>query len=100
MIAIRTASSTAALRMPSTTSTTTPALASFPGYGIFEVGSQIAPGRYRAEGHGYWERLQADTGRFSDILANGNAEGVAHVEIRQTDRFFSTTNMGTWTRVA
>jgi hypothetical protein len=71
------------------------------GDGTYIVGSDIAPGRYRARNLGllcYWERLSGLGGSFDEIIANGNPSGSsAVVEIRPTDKGFSSSGCGQWT---
>ncbi len=72
----------------------------FPGNGTFQVGRDIKPGTYVSSSTGtfggYWERLKCATGNFSCIIANENTDGQSFVTILKTDKFFSTTRMGTW----
>ncbi len=84
----------------------------FSGDGMYMVGVDIKPGTYKAKGRsashlgilvdGYWERLRGATGEFDDIIANGNANanGNAVVEIKSSDKFFSTNGMDIWTRTS
>lgn len=76
-----------------------PQATKFDGDGTYRVGIDIKPGTYKSSGDGYWERLKSASGDFSGILANGNASGNAIVQIKKTDKFFSTQGMGTWVRV-
>ncbi|MCZ0702429.1 hypothetical protein J2T56_000992 [Natronobacillus azotifigens] len=73
------------------------------GDGIYIVGVDIEPGRYRSEGgsgsYGYWARLSGFSGGFDDIIANGNPEGSTIVEIDGADQGFETSGNGTWTKV-
>jgi hypothetical protein len=67
--------------------------------GTFIVRTDIAPGTYRARGSGcYWARLRAFTGELGAIIANGNPRGQAIVTIKASDRGFTSTRCGTWTR--
>src|SRR5690348_11141865 len=51
------------------------------GSGTFEVGSDIAPGKYKTTGPEgglpscYWARLKNTDGDLGSIIANGNAQG-------------------------
>jgi len=70
------------------------------GDGTYIVGSDIAPGRYRARNLSfcYWERLSGLGGSFDETIANGNPSGSsAVVEIRPTDKGFSSSGCGEWT---
>lgn len=70
------------------------------GDGTYIVGSDIAPGRYRARNLGlfcYWERLSGLGGSFDEIIANGNPTGSsAVVDIRPADKGFSSSGCGQW----
>ena len=76
-----------------------PRATTFGGDGMYLVGVDIEPGTYSSSGDGYWERLKSAVGGVDGIIANGNPEGKATVKITKTDKFFSTTGMGEWTRV-
>jgi hypothetical protein len=71
------------------------------GDGTHIVGSDIAPGRYRARslrGLCYWERLSGFSGEFKDIIANDTATGSSTVvDISLTDKGFSSSGCGKWT---
>jgi hypothetical protein len=70
------------------------------GDGQFIVGTDIAPGTYRARGGStcYWARLSAFTGDLNSILANDNPRGSTIVTISSRDRGFASHGCGTWTR--
>jgi hypothetical protein len=65
--------------------------------GTYEVGVDIAPGRYKTAGDGfcYWERAKSDSGELSSILANDNVDGPATVTVK-TGEFFKSKRCGTW----
>ncbi|MFF7095126.1 hypothetical protein ACFY9A_22425 [Streptomyces rubradiris] len=70
--------------------------------GIFEVGTDIAPGTYKstgnADGSCSWERLK-DAGDGTDsVLAHGNVTGTAVVTLSASDRYFKTNDCGDWKR--
>jgi len=69
--------------------------------GIYLVGSDIQPGRYRNQGGGfcYWARLSGVTGDFNDIIANSNVSGPTVVDISSTDVAFESDGCGTWTKI-
>ncbi len=73
----------------------------FPGEGTFIVGTDIAPGSWRAEGGStcYWQRMSAFTGTFTDLVANDNVTTPVTVTIAPTDKGFKSTRCGTWTRI-
>lgn len=69
------------------------------GEGTYIVGVDIAPGTYRARGtQCYWARLRAFTGELSAIAANGNASAQVVVTISRSDRGFTSSRCGVWTR--
>ena len=76
-----------------------PQATKFSGDGIYMVGVDIKPGTYKASGSGYWERLRSAGGGFDGIIANDNPSGKAIVQIKKSDKFFSTSGMSDWTRV-
>jgi hypothetical protein len=79
-----------------------PAPAATFGDGDWVVNEQIEAGRYRSDGGDggcYWERASGLQHGFDDILANDNASGQAIVEISPSDRRFSSSGCGTWTKV-
>ncbi|MEU2438200.1 hypothetical protein ABZ595_18690 [Streptomyces rubradiris] len=70
--------------------------------GIFEVGTDVAPGTYKstgnADGSCSWERLK-DAGDGTDsVLAHGNVTGTAVVTLSASDRYFKTNDCGDWKR--
>ncbi len=71
------------------------------GDGTYLVGSDIPPGIYRSPGGSlcYWERLSGLSGEFTDIIANGVEEGVAIVEIQESDVAFKSQGCETWTLI-
>ena len=81
---------------------TTAATASF-GSGVQRVGRDITAGTYRTRSSRsdcYWERLRGFTGDFSQIIANDFREsGRAIVTIKSTDKGFSSSRCGTWTKI-
>ncbi|WP_377641848.1 hypothetical protein [Oryzobacter terrae] len=76
---------------------TGPQATTFDGDGTYMVGVDIRPGTYTSSGGGFWKRLKSASGEYGDIIANDNATGRTTVEIKKTDRFFSTQGMGRWT---
>jgi hypothetical protein len=70
------------------------------GDGTYEVGTHIEPGRYSNSGgdNCYYERKSGFSQTFSDIIANDFGSTTAVVEIRESDRGFSTRGCGTWTK--
>lgn len=70
--------------------------------GTWAVGSQITPGRYKADNTSgdsfcYWARLKNFTGEFEGIITNGSQ---TVVDIAKTDIGFSTVNgCGTWSKI-
>lgn len=80
--------------------TTAPPTTQAPGFGEGTklVGSDIQPGRYISNGSGcYWERLSGLDGELDSLLANGNVDGQAIVEVLPTDVAFNSNRCGRWT---
>lgn len=71
------------------------------GEGAYIVGTDIEPGTYRNSGSSgcYYERLNAFTGDFDAIIANGNADTPTIVTIAPTDAGFQSNDCGTWTEL-
>lgn len=70
--------------------------------GVWMVGLDIAPGRYRSsgpspDGNCYWARKSGVQGDFDEILANDNQSGPTLVEIRAGDVAIESSGCGTWT---
>lgn len=80
-----------------------PQAMSFIGDGMFMVGVDLAPGTYQATSldSGYWGRLGGASGVLDDVLANDliTTGDRAIVTIEPTDKFFTTSGMGTWTKI-
>ncbi len=80
-----------------------PQATSFVGDGMFMVGVDIAPGTYQSTSldSGYWGRLSGASGVLDDVLANDltTTGDQAIVTIEPTDKFFTTSGMGTWTKI-
>ena len=88
-------------RWSSNLSRVTASMTSF-GQGTFIVGTDMRPGTYRSSrGDGcYWERLRGFTGNFSEIIANDFRDsGRAIVTIKASDKGFSSSRCGTWTKI-
>ena len=64
------------------------------GGATYEVGIDIAPGKYKTTGPPsggdscYWARLNNTDGDFESIIANGNAAGPTTVTVAKTDKAF------------
>lgn len=71
------------------------------GTGTYQVGIDIAAGTWRSAGGTtcYWQRMRGFGGGFSDIIANDNAADTTVVTIFTSDRGFSSTRCGTWTKI-
>jgi len=70
------------------------------GSGMKIVGTDIAPGTYRAAqkgGNCYWERLRAFDGTVGAIIGNDAGPGPWIVTILAGDRGFYSARCGTWT---
>jgi hypothetical protein len=70
------------------------------GDGTWQVGIDIAPGTWRSAGGTtcYWQRMRGFSGTSSDIIANDNAGPSTIVEIGASDKAFSSSRCGTWTK--
>lgn len=93
----------AAAPAPVTVTVTAPAaapaapVAGVPTQGTQLVGSEVAPGTYRAAGSlCYWARLSGTSGTFEEILANNNGPGV--VTILASDKAFKSARCD-WSKV-
>ena len=69
--------------------------------GMYIVGTDIAPGIWRAPGGDgcYWARLAGFSGRLADIIANDFEPANATVQISPGDKGFETNECGTWTKI-
>lgn len=75
------------------------------GDGTWEVGTDIAAGKYRATVPAdsfacYWERLRGLSGQFDDIIANGTADPGTPVvvTVSGSDKGFTSRGCGTWAK--
>ena len=69
--------------------------------GIYAVGEDILPGRYRSAGGSfcYWATLRGRSGEFDEIIANDISQGGAQiVEIGEEVAYFETNGCDTWVR--
>ena len=69
------------------------------GQGSWQVGIDIAPGRWSttSEVDGcYWQRVSSFSGGFAAIIANDNVDGRAIVDISANDVGFESTRCGDW----
>ncbi len=90
---------------PAAAPTISPGLVTTFGEGKFVVGTDIAPGTYRATGPAgrldcYWERLKRTSGATGSIIANNLGRGPATVTIEASDGAFQTRWCSTWTKVS
>ena len=73
------------------------------GAGLWEVGVDIAAGKYKSTGtddYGcYYARLERNDGTLADIITNGFTQGPATVTIVETDGYFETSGCREWVRV-
>jgi hypothetical protein len=71
------------------------------GDGTWQVVIDIAAGTWRSAGGTtcYWQRMKGFSGTFDDIIANDNTGPSTIVEIGASDKAFSSTRCGTWTKV-
>lgn len=72
-----------------------------PGSGVYLVGTDIQPGRYRSTDNSscYWARLSGLSGGFGDIIANDNVNGQAVVQIKSSDTAFETSRCSDWVKI-
>jgi hypothetical protein len=68
--------------------------------GTYIVGTDITPGTYKNTGDQgcYYARLRGFGGSIGDIIANNNTDAVAIVTIKASDKGFTSTRCGTWTK--
>ncbi len=68
--------------------------------GTYIVGLDIAAGTWRAQPTSscYWARLAGFSGEVDDILANHNTSESTIVTIAPTDKGFTSTRCGIWTK--
>lgn len=72
------------------------------GAGTFIVGVDIAAGTWQSSGTDscYWQRTSGFSGDFGEILANDFSSGGASiVSINPSDKGFTSSGCGTWTKV-
>lgn len=69
--------------------------------GIYEVGTDIKPGRYKANSDNicYWARLSGLGGDLNDIITNHLGGGQQIVTIKKSDVAFESRRCGEWTKV-
>jgi hypothetical protein len=72
------------------------------GDGVWEVGVDVAPGKYKTAGtdsYGcYYARLKANDGTVDDIISNGFGQGPVTVTVKPTDGYFETSGCVDWVR--
>ena len=76
-----------------------PSASSF-GDGTYIVGTDLAAGTYKSAASSgcYWERLKGFGGTANEIIANDNTDAGAIVTIAKSDKGFSSSSCGTWTK--
>ncbi len=78
--------------------------APLPGEGMWRVGVEVTPGRWRSSPNThdcYWTRLSGFHGtNVDETIADDISDGPVVVDIAPTDIGFSTKRCGTWTKVA
>ena len=75
------------------------------GDGTYEVGKDLAPGRYKTAGPPtdavikdcYWQRTKDDSGELQSIISSGDAQGPGSVTVKAGE-FFQTSGGCTWTK--
>lgn len=76
------------------------------GDGVFLVGAEVVPGRYRTAGAAaaralpncYWARLRGTSGELRDIIANDNGRGPVTVTISPSDVAFESKGCVGWVK--
>lgn len=76
--------------------------------GTHEVGTDIAPGKYKTTGPDpssiipscYWARLKNTDGSFDSIITNGNTRGPATLTVKATDAAVELTGGCVWTKAS
>lgn len=75
--------------------------------GTYEVGVDVAPGKYKTAGPAdtrywpmcYWARLKDTTGDRGTIIANDNIKGQTTVTIKESDGAFETSGCAPWVKI-
>ncbi|WP_167044899.1 hypothetical protein [Salinibacterium sp. ZJ454] len=73
------------------------------GDGMFLMGTDVAPGTYRATptSYCYWARLSGVGGTIDDVISNGfTANPTVTIALSAGDRAVESSGCGTWTRIA
>lgn len=72
------------------------------GEGTWEVGVDIAAGKYKTTGpdgpNCYYARLKTGDGSMGDILDNNNSNGPVTVTVKESDGYFETQGCADWAR--
>lgn len=71
------------------------------GEGTYEVGTgdgQVAPGKYKSPGPGYYARLKSDDGELGSIIDNQLSEGQLLLTVKKTDKYIEVSRC-TFTKV-
>jgi hypothetical protein len=68
--------------------------------GTYEVGAEIAPGKYKSTGGSdcYWARLSGDD-ETHDIITNHFDDGPTTVVVKPSDKYFKTQGCNGWAQV-
>lgn len=91
------------LSAPSTSAAPVPQVLGY-DEGVYEVGSDIKPGKYKSPGPSsdgpfsgcYYARLKTGDGSSGDIIANNSTKGQSVVTIKPTDGVFETNGCLPW----
>lgn len=94
---------TVPLSAPSTSSPPVPQVLGY-DEGVYEVGTDIKPGKYKSPGPSsdgpfsgcYYARLKTGDGSFGDIIANNSTKGQSVVTIKPGDGAFETSGCLPW----
>jgi hypothetical protein len=66
--------------------------------GIYEVGVDVKPGKYKSSGGSgcYWARMSSLDGELDSIITNSLSDGPQVVTIKKSDKAFKTAGCGEW----
>ncbi|GJF06567.1 hypothetical protein [Pseudonocardia sp. D17] len=103
-----TASSAGPVTTTGVPASSTPAAPEGISDGTHEVGTDIAPGKYKTTGPDpssiipscYWARLKNTDGSFDSIITNGNTRGPATLTVKASDAAVELTGGCVWTKAS
>jgi hypothetical protein len=76
--------------------------------GVYEVGVDMQPGKYKTAGpdpddafpNCYYARLKTGDGSLGDIIDNNNSQGPVTVTVKTSDGMFDTSGCQAWVKVS